>query len=218
MLRWGHRHHSPVWECCLLMLRLSCNWKKIVNLCLCVVFCAGYGLHWFNLAGIKAFTGKTLSCYPSTQNQWTVKQISLGRKKTHLFRIPRQRSNKDIDVYVWVLLLSTKEASLHGGFFFWDFISSLQIFAPNPLWFFSLHPVHLHIQMMLQHCPRACTINMQEWTWTHIHTNKSVKSLMLACKHSYMCEKCSNFSILKTVPTNFLCLLSFTMKFCSLFD
>lgn len=60
---------SPRWRMLSLNAQTVLQLKKLVNLRLFVVFCAGYGLHWFNLAGIKAFPGKTLSCHPSTQNQ-----------------------------------------------------------------------------------------------------------------------------------------------------
>lgn len=87
----------------------------------------------------------------------------------------------------------------------------------------ALHPVRLHVHMMLQYCPTACTQtylhnNIQEHTHTHTPTQDNpllrqmrkeaalVDQARFACKHSYTCElKNRFFSILCVLYlTNFV--------------
>lgn len=102
-------------------------------------------------------------------------------KRRHLFRIPGQRSNEDISVYVWVFLLLTRK--LLGVVFVCHFKTTIQIF--KVLCGFSFCILCLWLQMMLRYCPPACTPTHLHTghasTHTHTHTGWPFPNVQRAC-------------------------------------
>lgn len=132
--------------------------------------------------------------------------MNLSGAKRHLFRIPRQRSHEDIDVYVWLILLSTKDASLLGVCL--PFYKHSPNICSKSCMVFSASCVSPYT-----HDVATLPTSMHnKHERTHTHTNlfydKSVKSLMFACKHPYMCEKLNIFQYHR-VPMKTFAFLSY---------
>lgn len=110
---------------------LQCKkWSTYIYIFL---WCFLLDMQKIGLIGIKAFTGKTLNWFLSMQNRWTVKWISLGPKDICLGFHDKEATRilmfmSESFYYVLRKLLYLV--------FVCHFISTLQIFAPNPAWFY----------------------------------------------------------------------------------
>lgn len=211
MQRWAHRHHFSCWEFCLLMLRLNCNAKNSQHLSFLWCFVLdmpSLGLIWLES---KLLQAKSQTAFPQYKTSELLISISLGPKDICLGFHDKEATR--ILMFMSKLFYYLPRKLLYLVFVC-HFISTLQIFAPNPVWFYLCI---LCVSTYTWCCNILPTSMHNKHARTHTHTHTSllwqISKELNVCLQTFVCVRNEVFFENYRVPMKRFAFLSNIIPF-----